>query len=49
MVNRSGEMARGLAYGTTSPRHVLNVPAGRMSLFPDQPGDFPAFLQEKAW
>jgi uncharacterized NAD(P)/FAD-binding protein YdhS len=44
MVNRSGEMARGLAYGTTSPRHLLNVPAGRMSLLPDQPGDFLAFL-----
>lgn len=48
MVNRSGEMARGLAYGTASPQHLLNVPAGRMSLFPDQPGDFLAFLQEQA-
>ncbi|MBL8448279.1 MAG: FAD/NAD(P)-binding protein [Zoogloeaceae bacterium] len=45
MVNRSGEMARGLAYGTASPQHLLNVPAGRMSLFPDRPGDFLTFLQ----
>ena len=47
MVNRSGEMARGLAYGTPSPSHLLNVPAGRMSLFPDQPGDFLAFLRTR--
>lgn len=44
IANRSGEMARGLAYGTASPRHLLNVPAGRMSLFPDRPDDFLAFL-----
>ncbi len=31
MVNRSGVMARGVAYGTNSPAHLLNVAAGRMS------------------
>jgi uncharacterized NAD(P)/FAD-binding protein YdhS len=45
VANRSGQLARGLAYGTASPRHLLNVPAGRMSLFPSRPEDFLAFLR----
>ncbi|WP_179062164.1 FAD/NAD(P)-binding protein [Pseudomonas taiwanensis] len=40
LINRSGRLARGLAYGTRSDSHFLNVPAGRMSLFPDRPDDF---------
>ncbi|MES2949187.1 MAG: FAD/NAD(P)-binding protein [Pseudomonadota bacterium] len=43
LINRSGPVARGLAYGTHSPLHVLNVPAARMSLFPDIPNDFAEF------
>lgn len=31
LVNESGRMARGLAYGTSSKAHLLNVPAGNMS------------------
>src|SRR5918998_636440 len=31
LVNRSGPLARGVAYGTRSTAHVLNVPAARMS------------------
>jgi uncharacterized NAD(P)/FAD-binding protein YdhS len=34
----------GLAYGTTEPGHVLNVPAGSMSLWPGRPGDFSEWL-----
>ncbi|MFC3123780.1 FAD/NAD(P)-binding protein [Pseudoroseomonas globiformis] len=34
----------GLAYATPDPRHLLNVPAGSMSLFPDQPADFTDWL-----
>jgi uncharacterized NAD(P)/FAD-binding protein YdhS len=45
LINRSRTFARGLAYGTQSPFHLLNVPAGRMSLFTDQPGDFLSFAQ----
>ncbi len=37
-------LARGLAYGTNSPDHLLNVPAGRMSAFEDRPEDFLNFL-----
>lgn len=47
MVNRSGAMARGVAYGTQSPNHLLNVPAGRMSAFPDDPGHFLRYCQGK--
>lgn len=46
LFNRSGPKARGLAYGTRSPLHVLNVPAGRMGLSPDDEGDFLRYLQQ---
>jgi uncharacterized NAD(P)/FAD-binding protein YdhS len=45
MVNRSGAMARGVAYGTQSANHLLNVPAGRMSAFPDDAGHFLRYCQ----
>ena len=38
-------LARGLAYGTQSAAHLLNVPAGRMSALPAQPDDFIDFLR----
>lgn len=37
-------LARGLAYGTNSPHHLLNVPAARMSAFEDRPDDFLDYL-----
>jgi uncharacterized NAD(P)/FAD-binding protein YdhS len=40
IINRSGKMAKGLAYGTNSPYHLLNVPAGNMSAIADDPGSF---------
>lgn len=45
LINRSGAMARGVAYGTTSDHHVLNVPAGSMSAFEESPDDFVEFLK----
>lgn len=42
LVNRSGPLARGVAYGTRSAAHVLNVPAARMSAFA---GDEEHFLR----
>ncbi|MCU0071551.1 FAD/NAD(P)-binding protein [Pseudomonas koreensis] len=43
LVNRSGAMARGLAYGTNSSLHLLNVPAGNMSADLDDPDHFLRF------
>ena len=40
-------MARGVAYGTTSDMHVLNVPAGRMSAFDDDPDSFVRFVRAR--
>lgn len=34
------EPARGPAYATTDPNHLLNVPAARMSAWPNNPQDF---------
>ncbi len=33
-------VAQGIAYATPWPEHLLNVPAGKMSGFPEQPTDF---------
>ncbi|MGW7528794.1 FAD/NAD(P)-binding protein [Streptomyces sp. NPDC054783] len=35
---------QGTAYATTDPRHLLNVPAGRLSALPDRPDDFTSWL-----
>ena len=43
MVNRSGPSARGVAYGTRTEGHVLNVPTSRMSAFPEDDEDFLRF------
>lgn len=45
LINRHANLARGVAYGTHSPSHLLNVPAGRMSLFPDRENDFLEFAR----
>jgi uncharacterized NAD(P)/FAD-binding protein YdhS len=37
--DESGELGKGLAYGTTDRRHLLNVRSRHMSAFPDIPGD----------
>lgn len=47
LINRSGSMAKGLAYGTNSPLHLLNVPAGNMSALAQQPNDFLDFCKSR--
>lgn len=43
LINRSGLMARGIAYGTRTEKHVLNVPAARMGATEDDPEEFLRF------
>ena len=38
------EATLGLAYGAAAPMHLLNVAAGRMSMWPDKPEDFVLWL-----
>ncbi|MER2102585.1 MAG: FAD/NAD(P)-binding protein [Pseudomonas atacamensis] len=45
MINRSGQMAKGLAYGTNSPAHLLNVPAGNMTAVVSDPDSYLKFCQ----
>ena len=45
LLEHSKSLARGLAYGTNSADHLLNVPVGRMSAFDELPDDFKAYLQ----
>lgn len=47
LLDRTGHPGRGVAYGTTSARHVLNVPAGRMSAFVGDEDHFLRFAKAK--
>ncbi|WP_409316563.1 FAD/NAD(P)-binding protein [Pseudomonas sp. KCJK9016] len=47
LINRSGTMARGVAYGTNSSLHLLNVPAGNMSADVDDPDHFLRFCNRR--
>lgn len=40
LIERCGRFSAGVAYGTGLDAHLLNVPAGRMSAFPDDPDHF---------
>lgn len=44
IVEPDAVLARGAAYGTDRPEHLLNVVAGRMSALPEQPDHFVRFL-----
>ncbi|MFB7655107.1 MULTISPECIES: FAD/NAD(P)-binding protein [unclassified Streptomyces] len=44
LIDPAGHTGRGVAYGTPDARHLLNVPAARMSAFPDDPGHFLRWL-----
>lgn len=43
----SADVPRGVAYGTTSPRHLLNVRAANMALLPAQPDGFVDFARQQ--
>ena len=44
LYDASARVARGAAYSTENPRHLLNVPAGRMSALADEPDHFVRWL-----
>jgi uncharacterized NAD(P)/FAD-binding protein YdhS len=45
LIERTGRLARGAAYSTRRPEHLLNVRAGRMSAFPDVPDHFARWFE----
>lgn len=45
LFERSGQIGSGIAYSTENPNHLLNVRAGNMSAFPDEPDHFINWLQ----
>jgi len=49
LYDQSGAFARGTAYGTRNPAHLLNVPAGRMGAFADKIGDFQQWLESREY
>lgn len=47
LIDRQPAIGDGVAYRTTDERHLLNVPACRMSAWPDLPDDFLTFARSK--
>lgn len=46
LIEGGGRLARGIAYSTSEPMHLLNVRAAMMSAWPDDPGDFARRFEE---
>ncbi|GAB4289875.1 MAG: hypothetical protein Fur0025_24500 [Oscillatoriaceae cyanobacterium] len=49
LIERSSEFGRGVAYGTQTSRHLLNVRAGNMSAFADDPDHFLKWLHRNGY
>jgi uncharacterized NAD(P)/FAD-binding protein YdhS len=47
LIERNRQFGPGQAYSTENPNHLLNVPAGRMSAFPDRAAHFLDWLQAR--
>jgi len=46
LIEKRRRTGPGIAYGTDNPVHLLNVPAGKMSAFPEKPSHFFEWLRE---
>ena len=40
LIGRPPQIGKGVAYSTDDPAHLLNIPAAKMSAWPDRPDDF---------
>ena len=49
LIEKSGEVGRGIAYGTSKDFHLLNVPAAKMGAFPDAVEHFHQWLGENGY
>src|SRR4051812_14566241 len=49
LVDPDGRQGRGVAYSTTDPRHLLNVPAQGMSALPGRPTHFLDWVRPGVW
>ncbi len=47
LINEKESLNRGAAYNPYSSKHLLNVIAGKMGAFPDQPGHFLQWVMER--
>lgn len=47
LIEQRPRLGEGVAYSTRDPRHVLNVPANRMSALPEDPDHFVRWLQSR--
>lgn len=47
LIERAGELGRGIAYSTRDPGHLLNVPAANMSAFASDPEHFLRWLRAR--
>jgi uncharacterized NAD(P)/FAD-binding protein YdhS len=45
LIDGAAAFGNGVAFGTTRPEHLLNVPAGKMSAFPESPEHFLTWLR----
>ncbi len=45
--DRAGLVGSGAAYGASTQNYLLNVPAGKMSAYPDEPGHFADWLVQR--
>ena len=46
LIGRGRQIGKGVAYATDDPAHLLNIPAAKMSAWPDRPDDFVAAIAD---
>ena len=49
LIERNSELGRGVAYSTEVDCHLLNVPAAKMSAFPNEPNHFLNWLHQNGY